>query len=225
MSETRENERWSLPETLDLNKSPELLAKTLEWQKELSIRANSPFARLSPQEHARAQALRMIPDLENSLKSVRGEIAKSTLVNGNDSPSLRDAYEAEHVLQARLAEAHAQTGRYDLAASIDPRPAHRDEWQSIMEAVVRDDDETCKCAPGREVVELEIFSVKHNRVMPLIKCSGCGKRTVKVIPRELALQRAHRAKARELVGNAIPGDAGAILRKAGHTSETLLGRK
>lgn len=225
MTETRENERWTLPESLDLNKSPELLAKTREWQRELSVQANSPFARLSPQEHARAQALRMIPDLENALRSLKEEIAKSTLVSGGDSPSLRDAHESEGVLQARLAEAHAQTGRYDLAASIDPRPAHRDEWQSIMEAVLRDDDETCQCAPGREVVELDVFSVKHNRVMSLIKCSGCAGRNVKVMPRELSLQRAHRAKAAELVGNAAPSDAAAILRAAGHTHEKLIGTK
>lgn len=225
MTETRENEKWSLPEALDLNKSPELLAKTLEWQQELAVRANSPFARLGPQEHARAQALRMIPDLQNSLNSVRDEIIKSSLVNGGDAPSLRDAREAEHVLQARLAEAYAQTGRYDLAASVDPRPAHRDEWQSIMEAVLRDDDEICKCAPGREVVELEVFSVKHGKVMPLIKCSGCTLRNVKVMPRELAQQRAHRAKAAELVKDAAPTDAAAILRAAGHTHEKLIGTK
>lgn len=207
MTETRENERWSLPESLDLNKSPELLAKTLEWQRELHVRANSPFARLSPQEHARAQAMRMIPDLQNSLNSI-----------ADDEES---ALEGKKVLQSRLAEAYAQTGRYDLAASIDPRPAHRDEWQSVMEAVVRDDDESCQCAPGKEVVELDVFSVKHNRVMSLIKCSGCGLRNVKVIPRELAQQRAHRVKAAELVGNAAPNDAAAILRAAGHTTERL----
>jgi hypothetical protein len=64
--------------------------------------------------------------------------------------------------------------------------------------------------------------MKHNAVRHLIKCAECGHLNVTSLPKELAEQRAHRARAREVAGTLKPSDAAAALAQRDHTARQLL---
>lgn len=218
------NEKWELPEQLRIT-NPDVIAKADAMAAELAIRVNSPFGQLSPQEQERANAAVMANHLKKDLERVSLQITEIVMVDGQDSPSSRllELRDARHHISARLAEAYASIGRFDLAAEIEPRAETRNEYIEILDAINRDDVEwACQCAPGRDYIHREAFSLKHQRVMPVRKCSGCGEMNAAPLPQHIAEQRAHRAKAREMVLGKTPEEAKAILAVAGHTTEKLI---
>lgn len=221
---TEETEKWELPARLRIT-DPDVLAQSEAMRADLAQRVNSPFARLSPQEQERANAAVIADHLKKDLERVNHQITAIVIVNGSDSQSrkLQDLQDARHHISARLAEAYASIGRFDLAAEIDPRPESRAEYVEILEAINRDDDEwSCECAPGRDFIKKNVFSLKHGRVMPMRKCLGCKETNVTSLPAHIVEQRAHRARARELVADKTPEEAKAILTREGHTTEKLI---
>jgi broad specificity phosphatase PhoE len=118
-----DNEKWSLPAVLDINKNPAVREQAAELRKQLEPRAVSPFARLSPQEFARIRARNRIPHLTSALQQVEQEIKVNRgVVYGRQLQEARDA------LRARLAENLAILQNFALAAEIHPDPRYRQEY-------------------------------------------------------------------------------------------------
>lgn len=199
-----DDEKWTLPLRLQIN-SPEALEKAEAFQKQLAQKANSPFARLSPQEQERINAARMVDHLSTDLVRIDDELAKQ------ENKELR---EGRYAIASRLAEAYATLGRFDMAAEVDPREAHKAEHLAILEAINREPTK-CECAPGKSFIKRE---TPHGI---LIACSGCKTLSlVQVIPKDLADQRAMRAKAQSMVAGMAPDEASKTLKAAGHTTKT-----
>lgn len=221
-----ETEKWELPEALRIT-DPTVLAQSEAMRVDLAQRVNSPFARLSPQEQERARAAVMVDDLNRRLTYVDHQINEIEMVDGNDSQAnkLQELREARIAISAQLAEMYAALGRFDLAAEVTPQLEARAEYVEILEAINRDDEAwDCQCAPGRDFIKKEVFSLKHNRMIPVRKCSGCEEMNAAALPEHLAEQRAHRAKARELVADKTTEEAKAALMAVGHTTERLIKR-
>lgn len=223
MPQPKENEKWELPEALRVT-NPDVLARAETMRQELALRVQSPFGRLSPQEQERANAAVMADHLKKDLERVNLQIT-AIVVNGTqqeEANKLQELRDARHHISARLAEAYAPIGRFDLAAEIEPRTESRAEYVEILEAINRDDTEwNCECAPGRDLVLRDVFSLKHGRAVSIRKCSGCGELNAGALPAHIAEQRAHRARARELVADKSPEEAKAMLMAAGHTTDKL----
>jgi hypothetical protein len=123
----------------------------------------------------------------------------------------------EHVTNAKaqLADALAAQGHFSDAAEIHPGPEHAAHYRALAEAIERpDDDPGCNCQTEsrldetqnrqvpllNEIVSEFVFSPKHGKLMPVVKCTKCGDLNVKPAPERLArrLQRVqeehHRAR-------------------------------
>lgn len=211
--------KWELPEALRIT-DPLVLAQSEQMRTELTKRAQSPFAHLSPQEQERHQAGIMATHLEGELQHLSEQIVKVLTVGGGD---LDELAEAKKAIAARLAEAYASLGRYDLAFEIDPRSEHRAEHLEILEAMKRPDDEWCECGPGRDFIKRDVILPNGERRI-LRACSGCKTVNLVFIPKHLAQQRARRAKARTMVAGMSIEDAANHLRARGHTHENLIGK-
>lgn len=214
-----DNEKWELPEPLRIT-NEQVAAQALEMVKELKPKAVSPFARLSPQEFERIRATARVSHIADDLHRVEGELRTS---RGKDS--VQKLREARHALAKRLAENLAITGRYDLAAQVTPDPEQQKEYAGVVRALVLDDSYKCQCAPGKKYVKTYVFSPKHQRMMPLIACSGCETMNVTTLPNDLAKQQEARAKARTMVEGMSPEEAAKTLRAAGHVTEKLIPRQ
>ena len=102
--------------------------------------------------------------------------------------------EVYYETRMQLAEALAEQGKFADAAKIDP------QYQAFADAVTRDDDEVCDCVPdttelqgqnarGENVSQLieipnqfiaaEVYSEKHGKIVPLVKCAICGDINIK----------------------------------------------
>lgn len=223
-----ENERWELPGPLRL--TPERLEEVEAEQRKLAARAQSPFANLSPAEHERATAARVASEHKANLELLDFLILKG---EGLKRPSrkerggLRVAKDARPAVAAQLAAAYAVVGRYDLAAEVEPDEGQRAEYLKIWGAVWRKDEAWCDCPPPlaggtHSFVRQNIFSAKHQREMPLLRCAVCGCMNVAPLPAALAEQRRHRAAAQALVGGMKPDEAKRVLTAHKHTAEALL---
>lgn len=210
-------EKWSLPQNLQIT-DPKVLAQAEQMQKELAARANSPFANLSVQDHARVRAIRIVDELKENLSYIEKQLG-GAITKGGDDESLK---KAKLSVLRQLAEQYAVVGRFDLAAQLHPDQAHKDEYVSILEAINRDDSETCQCGPGRDYVEKDVWSFRHNRTVSIIKCTGCGLRNAKDLPKHLLEQRNHRSKAAMLTANMTPSEAAERLNREGHTTKNLI---
>jgi hypothetical protein len=146
-------------------------------------------ARLTPEERRLAQGT-----------------ASETAAKANLGVALRDANkEAEALAQDQLADAWATQGRFDEASKIAHSEERQARYAAIHGAVWRDDEDICGCEEtvdprgpnGTEVVlpneyvDSDIYSEKHGRIMPLVRCSKCGDLNVRnVSPRLAELRRA-----------------------------------
>lgn len=179
-----QDEKWSLPPQLQIS-NPDVLEKAEAFQKQLAQKANSPFAHLSPREQEQVNAARMVDHLSLDLARIDDELAKQ------ENEELREGRTA---IAARLAEAYATLGRFDMAADIDPRPEHKAEHLAILNAINRDPTEWCPCPPGRSFIKKELPQGT------LLACSGCGTLNVvpgQLVPKILLEQKALRAKAQK----------------------------
>lgn len=190
-----------LPKHLRL--TPERKARIAEQQAALRERALER-GRLTP------EAQRVQLGLAHE-KSARADVAmlESELV-GLAADAAADATLARlQTARQRLAEALAQQGRYDEAATVAPDAEQAQHYERLWEAVWRDDTESCECEPFRDGemslthdhVAEEILSLNHNRIMPLVKCNCCGFLNARPLPPALRqLQRAQLEAARLVQG-------------------------
>lgn len=117
-----DNEKWELPPNLRMD-NPVVAAQAEQMRSELSKRAVSPFARLSPTEFAKIRAHSRIEHLTRSLRLVEKQLQES---KGREEH--HNLHEAQNALRARLAENLAIIGNYGLAAEIEPDPAKQLEY-------------------------------------------------------------------------------------------------
>jgi len=240
MGRELEQSKWSLPAKFTLTK--EMLAKSDEEQARLAAAAALPFGSMSPQDAERARSVVIAENLRNTLIDLRKQIGFALTTGEGNLGELREAVIA---VRHQRAQYLATMGRYDLAITEETDPAYRARYLSILEAVYRDDAETCSCEDVRGsgehtsvsitplYVREEVFSIKHGQVVFLIACSSCPYlNAVPVIPERLQQQRALRAKALQLVGQPDaqgrvmpPEQAARTLTAQGHTAAKLLRAK
>lgn len=118
-----DNQKWHLPEALDINKNPAVRVQAARMAKDLEPRAVSPFARLSPQAFARVRARARIRHLTEALQQVDRELKTNRGVDYG-----RQLQEARVALRGRLAENLAIVGNYALAAELEPDLAKQQEY-------------------------------------------------------------------------------------------------
>ena len=224
---TTTEERWELPEPLQIALNPELLVKADAQQRAWRSKAASPYGSMSPQEFERVRAVRMVEEMLRDLPPLVQEIHRLSI---SDPQSRLAEYDQARInLQTQLAEQLAIMGRFDEAAIYEPDSKERDNYVSILEAVMRDDEEDCGHSPKRKFVEKDVWSIRHERDLHLVTCaqvlsnrSTCGFRNVQALPPGLVRQREARATARQIAGSLSPAEAKEALTAAGHTTERLL---
>jgi hypothetical protein len=99
----------------------------------------------------------------------------------------------------RLAEVLAEQGRYGEALLVAPEGARAGEYRSLIEAIERPDTEECGCPDEvneqqgphpirlpRHYVHDHVWSYKHQKEMPVIRCSLCGHLNVRPLPGHIA---------------------------------------
>jgi hypothetical protein len=217
--------KWELPKPLQINADnlKDFEAALLA----LVRRSQSPFANLSPSEHARARAARHVEELTAQLKVIERKLGKVFTARGVEH--FDELSDAQKVIWRQLSESHAVTGRFDLAAHYAYDRAEAARLLRIWRAVWRDDAHFCSCP--RTLAGLpqffavgDIWSVKHNREMILVKCAGC--RCLNVTTRAEVLaplkeQRAHR-RAALATGAKTPAEEARLLGARNHTTKGLL---
>ena len=152
--------------------------------------------------HGRVQANREEARLIQGIHAERS--ARATLETLANEGRRKGRAEAANVQLGRLAEALADQGRFSEAAATHPDAKRAKELRKIQEAIERDDAEICDCKPEEvndpvsnkklrlplENVVDEVFSPKHKRMMPLIRCNKCGDLNVKALTPELTRRQA-----------------------------------
>jgi hypothetical protein len=224
---TPEERLANLPAHLRL--TPEQLARAAADNARALAEANHPFALASPHERARARGVREAEEWGAALAQIEVALANA-LKSGTDDEVLA-AMNARRNALDHLSEAYAAQGRFDLAAAHAPDDARRKELEKLWHAVMRPDDEVCgeECRKKfdddptlltKERVVHEVWSVKHNRVMPVVACH-CGEWNARALPAEIGRQRAARSRARTLTEGLKPADAAETLRRARLTTREV----
>lgn len=169
-----------------LRRTPEQQAKDDAYQQELR-QAMGPGRRPSPTERhlIRAQAVRI---------SAEAHLNHLTTMEDPDPTHIENAL-------GQLAEAVADQGYFTDAAKIHPNPARQEQYAAIAAAVERDDDDPpCNCPIEHkldqqtnrqvlepiQIVQKMVYSQKHRKLMPLIKCVKCGDMNVRPATEALA---------------------------------------
>jgi hypothetical protein len=217
--------RWELPKPLQIN--ADNLAEFEAALKALVRRAQSPFANLSPSEHARARAARHVEELTAALTAVDLKLAKVFTARGVEK--FAELEEAQRCLWRQLAEAHATTGRFDLAAHYEYDRTESARHLHYWRAVWRDDEHFCSCPPTlaglpQFFAAADVWSVKHNREAILVKCSACkclNVTTKREVLAPILEQRAHR-RAAASSGAKTRAEEARLLGARNHTTRGLL---
>ncbi|HZG53834.1 MAG TPA: hypothetical protein VEZ40_17150 [Pyrinomonadaceae bacterium] len=226
------DEKWFLPPKHRLDSAEKLAAADLE-QIELSRRTQSPFAQLSAEERERAAAVRLVAEHKATVELLRGMIKAHEARPGDEPKLLRHrrelkaAREALPLVLSQLAEAYATTGYFETAAHYEPDRAKKAFYLRVWRAMWREDGHWCECPntptglPHTFVVN-DIYSIRHQRMMPLMKCKRCKCLNVAPLRPELVAQRAHRRTAHGMAAGKSPEEAKALLASHKHTTKDLL---
>jgi hypothetical protein len=191
-------DKWNLPDAL---LSPEKIAEAAAAQKELALRVNSPYANKTSADIQRFNAGILITETEKLLEAIPLEDLHSTV---------REQY----------AEALAETGNFQKAAEATSIEAKSEFYDSLWDAVWKDDEERCDCAHQEFVngqrknnifAESQVWSLKHNREMSVIKCGSCSHRNVRPLPDSIQKERALRRRVIELTSGRSKEEAKSIL--------------
>lgn len=128
------------------------------------------------------------------------EAARATLEVLHQEKRRKGRAEAVSLQLARLADAYASQGRFEEAAAVHPVKSRANEYTAIKAAIDRPDSGICKCAP-LEVKDpasdkilsiptlnkvMDVYSTKHKRLVPLIRCEECGYLNARPLPEVLA---------------------------------------
>lgn len=157
-----------------LQRTDEQKAEDAERQKVLA-KEYGPRTRLTREE-------RLIQHAVGREKVVRAEL------DGLTKDELKDS-ERVGRLKEMLGDAIADQGRLEEAFEVTSSDERATQYKRRLEAVMKDDDTDCKCKPeeGTEkhrVVD-EIFSIKHNRIVPLVECCSGKHLNAGKIPEEI----------------------------------------
>lgn len=227
-----ERSKWNLPECYQL--TPEMLKRSDDDQAALARRAASPYDSMSPQEYYRATSVKIAEELRDTIENLKKQ-AGSVLIGGDGD--LAEIQAAIIALSHKRAERLAAVGRYDLAREIEPNEQYRKEYERILDAIWRDDDETCECdvhrgsgshtgiAVSQRVAALDVYSMKHGRMVSLMKCNHCGFLNAIDTPEDIIKMRAHRSRAHGIAAGLSIADAAKALTASGHTAARLLSKK
>lgn len=158
--------------------TPEKLEAAQQEQRRLAESVNSPYANKSPQDIQRFNAWIIVREVEEMLKSLSLDEL---------SPPAREQY----------AEALAETGHFGTAARVTKDGAKREFYDDLWQAVLKDDDDICTCPKtdfggvkkNNRFAEAEVWSHKHDRMMPVIRCNTCGHQNVTALPASIAKER------------------------------------
>lgn len=189
------NLRYNLP--LELLTPDKLEAAALE-QRRLAEVVNSPYSNKSPQDIQRFNAGIIIKETEAMLA-----------ITPKLSAPAREQY----------AEALAEVGYFEHAAKVTKDKDKRQYFKEIWKAVLRPDHEKCKCLKtdfngvrkNNLYAESEVWSHKHNKRMPVVKCNTCGHRNVTALPESIQKERDIRKRNLSYVTGKTHEDAKKIL--------------
>lgn len=116
--------------------------------------------------------------------------------NATDDDGAKSAASAAAILQrSRLSEALAAQGRFDEAAAVEPNTRKAAEFAAIWAAVQADGASECtdpayRTSGSRKLSNRvhirDVFSLKRQCEMPLIRCSICKRLTVTELSPEMA---------------------------------------
>lgn len=223
-------EQYKFPDRLRLADNPTRLAEADERQRELARKVQSPHASLTPEERERERAARLVTEHKANAELLQSLIATygaQTRPQRRQRRELAAAREALPAVLRQLAEAYAACGKFFLAAEVEPDRKQRAWYLRVHRAIWREDGHWCSCPPTtaghtRAFVKQDIYSIRHERVMPLMKCAGCNCLNVAPLKPELAAQRAHRREAAALVAGMLPEDGKKVLIQRKHTTRDLL---
>jgi hypothetical protein len=242
--------RWELPAKYRLTasllelppeelkeKDPEMYAlwQRVQADEKLLREAAASGATMSSQDAFRARAAQRAEEHRVTIANLDKQIAQVAF--GGIEGNLDELQAAKIAIRHRMAEQLAILGRFDLAAASEPDPVFRDRYMGLLDAVMRNDSEWCDCGDlhgsgewshisvTRQHIAEEVYSLKHARVMPVIRCSGCGGLNVMDAPKHLLQQRAHRARARQIAGHLSKEEATIALTAKGLTTQKLISKK
>lgn len=162
---------------------PEFLQRTPEQLREEEARQQKlrdlhSRARQTPAEQQYARAILVEPTIRMNLMQ------------------LEKGSEAYKQTMLQLAENLSEQGRFKEAITTATRYADEvtlDQYRSLQAALEADDNETCDCpddkyrnkdVPGSFIAG-EVFSEKHNKVMPIVRCGKCGFSNIRTPPANL----------------------------------------
>lgn len=225
--QTRSGETYQIGDSgkhlqLTVEKLQESAKNQAEWN-------NSPHLSLSPAMAQVHQARREALEWLQAARPVELELHQNH-TKAERKPILG---RYNHLLTL-LAEALAVCGNYEEALLVLPkhRVDLRREFEKVYRAIERPDDERCgeECKRAFEAdptkltaesVERYVFSVKHGRLLPMVRCTSCGDLNVRVADGDLAKQIQARSRATELTKGKRAEDVPRILTEAGLTSKQI----
>jgi len=242
--------KWELPKRFRLNaallslpakelqkKDPEMFAlweRTREEQARLAANAAAPHSRPSSQEMFRARSVQRAEELRNTIDLLNQRIGLVLTADGDGN--LAELQKARTTLKHRRAEQLAIHGRYDLAFQEEPQPEYREYYLAVLDAIWREDEARCGCSDhfgsGEHAninvpswnAKKDVWSIKHGRMVTLMKCSKCPFMNAVDTPAHVREMRAHRARAAQLAGKLSISDAANTLAGRGLTSAKLLSK-
>lgn len=218
--QTREGETYRIGDGgKHIQLTAEKLAESAKNQAEWN---NSPHLTVSP---AMAQVYKARREALEWLQAVR--VVELELHQPHTKQERKDIKARFNHLMTLLAEALAVCGNYAEALMVLPkhRVDLRREFERVLRAIERPDEDRCgpdckqkfDADPTKvttESVEKYVFSVKHGRMMPMIRCTTCGGVNVRMVDGDLAKQIAARSMAVEMTKGKKPEEARRILTEA-----------
>lgn len=144
-----------------------LLANDKE-QLERASRVNAPFTRASPLDVERSKA----------------EISIQAL----------SVVERTKEQDEQFADYWALLGRYDVALAVTKDEGKKAAYNAIIEAIERDDSETCPHPAQHKFVKQRVYSEKHGREKSLVQCNVCGFQNVTATPENVKHNQASNLK-------------------------------
>jgi hypothetical protein len=188
----KDQEKWHLPERYRIDQKDRtphmerLLELSNEQQKELAEKYASPFLSITPADKQRARASVLI-----------GEFKASKRAKSNTT----------RVEREQLAEAYATVGLYAEAVRMAPTKKLKAEYQAVYESLYIPDSVWCEDGRAFAYAEKDIFSIKGNCYVSLMRCGKCGFRNAKDTPSFVTVARKRRAGIRAKYSGLSPLEA------------------
>lgn len=183
-----DKEKWRLPDSLrvdlDTPESRLLLERSNATQAEWREQYGSPYLQVPATIKRRARSSIIVEEYRS--------MGTDTL-----TPQQRDEY----------AEALADIGNFAEAIDAADNPVLAKEFAESLEAILEDDGTDCGHGSQRKTAVREIFSLKHNAEVVLLRCSECGSVNAVPHPDFVLKARSQRADIRRQLSGLHPLEA------------------